>query len=67
MVLLVGESHKTGQGIDTMKHYHAMEQFGEHVFEIDSIHYRWSAQDFTTLDKILYIGNLTSGNSIEKV
>ncbi|WP_085994101.1 FAD-dependent oxidoreductase [Oceanobacillus senegalensis] len=61
MVLIVGESHKTGQGTDTMKHYEALESFGEQVLGIEEIAYRWSAQDLTTLDKVPYIGEITSG------
>ncbi|WP_229683171.1 FAD-dependent oxidoreductase [Virgibacillus oceani] len=63
MVLIVGESHKTGQGIDTMKHYEALEDFGQQVLGLESIEYRWSAQDLTTLDKVPYIGAITSGDS----
>lgn len=63
MVLIVGESHKTGQGIDTMKHYEALEDFGQQVLGLESIQYRWSAQDLTTLDKVPYIGEITSGQS----
>ena len=61
MLLLVGESHKTGQGEDTMKHYKALEEFGRQVFGLEAIPYRWSAQDLTTLDKVPYIGEITSG------
>ncbi len=61
VVLIVGENHKTGQGIDTMEHYKALEAFGEEVFGLEDIIYRWSAQDLTTLDKLPYIGELTSG------
>ncbi|WP_077325106.1 FAD-dependent oxidoreductase [Virgibacillus siamensis] len=61
MILVVGESHKTGQGKDTMKHYQALEDFGEHVFGLKDIPYRWSAQDLTTLDKVPYIGEITTG------
>lgn len=61
MVLIVGESHKTGQGIETMEHYKALESFGEEVFGLEKIVYRWSAQDLVTLDKLPYIGELTSG------
>lgn len=60
MVLIVGESHKTGQGEDTMKHYQALETFGEQVLGLESVPYHWSAQDLTTLDKVPYIGELTS-------
>ena len=61
MVLIVGENHKTGQGIETMEHYKALETFGEEVFGLEEIVYRWSAQDLITLDKLPYIGELTSG------
>ncbi|ASK60884.1 FAD-dependent oxidoreductase [Virgibacillus phasianinus] len=61
MVLIVGESHKTGQGLDTMKHYQALEDFGQQVFGLEDIPYRWSAQDLTTLDKVPYIGEITFG------
>lgn len=61
MLLLVGESHKTGQSVDTMKHFNALKKFGEEVFGIEDIPYRWSAQDLTTLDKVPYIGEITAG------
>ncbi|PAL05865.1 FAD-dependent oxidoreductase [Peribacillus simplex] len=61
MVLIVGEDHKTGQGIDTLEHYKALETFGQKVFGLSDIIYRWSAQDLITLDKIPYIGEITSG------
>lgn len=60
MVLIAGESHKTGQGIDTMEHYKALESFGQQVFGLDDIVYRWSAQDLITMDKVPYIGEITS-------
>lgn len=62
MVLIGGESHKTGQGKDTLEHYKALEGFGQEIFGIKEIVYRWSAQDLITLDKVPYIGELTSGN-----
>ena len=61
MVIIVGENHKTGQGIETMEHYKALEKFGEEVLGIEEVVYRWSAQDLITLDKLPYIGELTSG------
>ncbi|WP_445486899.1 FAD-dependent oxidoreductase [Niallia sp. 03133] len=61
MVLVGGESHKTGQGGDTLAHYKALETFGQEVFGVDQITYRWSAQDLTTVDKIPYIGKITAG------
>lgn len=61
MILISGESHKTGQGGETLKHYEALKLFGQQVFGLENIAYRWSAQDLITLDKIPYIGEITSG------
>lgn len=61
LLLLGGESHKTGHGINTMKHYEALAAFGKNVLGVTDIHYRWSAQDLYTLDKVPYIGRITSG------
>lgn len=62
LVLIGGESHKTGQGICTIKHYEALEAFGDKTLGIKKIPYRWSAQDLVTLDKVPYIGRITSNN-----
>lgn len=59
LVLVSGDSHKTGQGIDTLKHYLALEQFAEDVLGIEEYKYRWSAQDIYTLDKMPYVGQIT--------
>jgi glycine/D-amino acid oxidase-like deaminating enzyme/nitrite reductase/ring-hydroxylating ferredoxin subunit len=63
LILVGGESHKTGQGIPTIQHYEALEAFGEEVFGIKEIPYRWSAQDLITLDKIPYIGRISDNQS----
>ncbi|SDJ80406.1 FAD-dependent oxidoreductase [Sediminibacillus albus] len=60
IVLIAGEGHKTGQGKDTLEHYKALEAFSQKVFHTKEIMYRWSAQDLTTLDKMPYIGAITS-------
>ncbi|MFE8701404.1 FAD-dependent oxidoreductase [Cytobacillus sp. FJAT-54145] len=59
LILVSGEGHKTGQGIDTMKHYTALEQYAQDIFGIKEYKYRWSAQDMYTLDKVPYIGPIT--------
>ncbi|MBD1380863.1 FAD-dependent oxidoreductase [Metabacillus arenae] len=60
-IIIGGESHKTGQDKDTLKHYLALAEFGEKTFGINEFKYRWSTQDLTTLDKVPYIGHITSG------
>ncbi|PGS03504.1 FAD-dependent oxidoreductase [Bacillus pseudomycoides] len=62
IILVGGESHKTGQGINTMLHYEALHSFAEETFGIDAIPYRWSAQDLITLDKLPYIGHINENN-----
>lgn len=62
LVLFGGDHHKTGQGIDTFKHYQALENFAEETFGIKEIPYRWSAQDLTTSDKIPYVGKITENH-----
>ncbi|WP_462409916.1 FAD-dependent oxidoreductase [Neobacillus sp. Marseille-QA0830] len=59
LLIIGGEGHKTGQGIDTMVHFEALEKFAEEVFGIKEYRYRWSAQDLVSLDKVPYIGPLT--------
>lgn len=61
VVLVAGESHQTGQGMDTMEHYKALESFSQNVFDMDKVRYRWSAQDLVTQDKVPFIGPITSG------
>ncbi|MEH7075570.1 FAD-dependent oxidoreductase [Neobacillus drentensis] len=60
LLIIGGENHKPGQGIDTLKHYEALEAFAEEVFGLKGYDYRWSAQDLVTLDKIPYIGPITA-------
>ncbi|TCP27084.1 glycine/D-amino acid oxidase-like deaminating enzyme [Scopulibacillus darangshiensis] len=61
LILIGGESHKTGQGKDTLEHYKALESFGQETLGIKDVVYRWSAQDLITLDKVPYIGEMSPG------
>lgn len=60
LILIVGENHRTGQSKDTTKHYEALVDFAKDIFTIESIPFRWSTQDGTTLDGIPYVGNFTA-------
>jgi glycine/D-amino acid oxidase-like deaminating enzyme/nitrite reductase/ring-hydroxylating ferredoxin subunit len=60
LILIGGQSHKTGQGICTINHYEELQRFAEQYFTPKEIAYRWSAQDLVTGDKIPFIGRLTS-------
>ncbi len=60
MALIAGYSHKTGKDENTLEKYQALEKFGEEIFGLEEIPYHWSAQDLITLDKVPYIGAITS-------
>lgn len=60
LIIVGGEHHKAGQGIDTIKHYEALVDFADQQFTVEDIPYRWSTQDCMTLDDIPYVGHFTS-------
>lgn len=60
LVLVGGEHHKTAHGDNLMKHYENLRDFAKQNYSLVDIPYRWSAQDYHTMDGIPYIGHLTS-------
>jgi glycine/D-amino acid oxidase-like deaminating enzyme/nitrite reductase/ring-hydroxylating ferredoxin subunit len=62
LLILGGDSHKTGQDDDTEKHYAALEEFARGRFAVHSIDYRWSTQDHMSVDQVPYIGKLRRGS-----
>ncbi|HEX8138936.1 MAG TPA: FAD-dependent oxidoreductase [Pyrinomonadaceae bacterium] len=62
MLMIGGENHKTGQGGDTSERYRRLEEWARANFDIRSIEFRWSTQDFNTVDKVPYIGKLSTGS-----
>ncbi|MBD2846700.1 FAD-dependent oxidoreductase [Paenibacillus sp. IB182496] len=62
MVLVAGESHQTGQGDPASVHFANLERFATQTLGVRQIPYRWSAQDWQTLDKLPYIGPLSPGH-----
>jgi glycine/D-amino acid oxidase-like deaminating enzyme/nitrite reductase/ring-hydroxylating ferredoxin subunit len=59
-LIIGGEGHKTGHETDTRRHYAALETWARENFDVESIDYRWSAQDYQTVDGLPYIGQLTA-------
>lgn len=60
LIMVGGESHKTGQGQDTLNHYKALTEFADNIFTVEDIPYRWSAQDCMTMDDVPYTGHYSS-------
>ncbi len=62
LLLVGGEGHKTGEGGDTEERYRALERFAREYWDVESVEYRWSSQDGTTIDGVPYVGPLTPRN-----
>jgi glycine/D-amino acid oxidase-like deaminating enzyme/nitrite reductase/ring-hydroxylating ferredoxin subunit len=62
LLLVGGEGHRTGEGGDTEERYAALERFAREHWDVESVEYRWSAQDNTTVDGIPYAGPITPRN-----
>ena len=56
LVLIGGENHRSGAAEDAERRYAALAEFGERLFGVESVAYRWSAQDIITTDKVPYVG-----------
>jgi Rieske Fe-S protein len=61
-VVLGGEGHKVGHDDDTRQRYRVLEEWATEHFDIETIGYRWSAQDYETVDGVPYIGPLTDNH-----
>jgi glycine/D-amino acid oxidase-like deaminating enzyme/nitrite reductase/ring-hydroxylating ferredoxin subunit len=59
LTLVGGESHRTGQSPDTLRHYRAIVDFARKHFDVADIPYHWSAQDCMTPDGLPYAGRFT--------
>jgi len=60
LILFGGEGHKTAHGESYNYHYENLETFAKSLFEVENILFKWSTQDYITLDNIPYVGKLTS-------
>lgn len=59
MLLVEGRKHPTGLGGDTMELTRKIESFATSNFPVKEITYRWSAQDYMTMDQVPYIGTIS--------
>jgi glycine/D-amino acid oxidase-like deaminating enzyme/nitrite reductase/ring-hydroxylating ferredoxin subunit len=60
LILVAGESHQAGSGRNMNAHYQNLLDFAHGNFDVKEVLYRWSTQDYRTLDGIPYVGHLTS-------
>jgi glycine/D-amino acid oxidase-like deaminating enzyme/nitrite reductase/ring-hydroxylating ferredoxin subunit len=62
LVIVVGESHKTGEEEHTERRYAALTGWLEERLPIQGVRYRWSTQDYDSADGLPYAGYAGSGN-----
>ncbi|HCY36535.1 MAG: FAD-dependent oxidoreductase [Candidatus Margulisiibacteriota bacterium] len=63
LVIAVGENHRTGQGGNTIIHYKKLEEATKKLFKVTSVEYRWTTEDYISVDLVPYIGKLTQDSS----
>ena len=59
LLLVGGEGHRPGTGGDTEAHYTALERFAREHWDVQSVEYRWSAQDPVSVDSLPLVGRMT--------
>lgn len=57
LVLFGGQEHRTGEGPTSVR-YRALERQVRNRFDIESIEYYWSTQDYVSVDYVPFIGAL---------
>ncbi|GAA1115070.1 FAD-dependent oxidoreductase [Kribbella jejuensis] len=56
-LIVVGNDHETGAAdVDTQQQYRELEDWTRVTFDVESVDHRWSSQDYTTPDRIPYVG-----------
>ena len=58
LLFLGGENHKTGQGGDIESRYRRLERDARRWFDVESVAYRWTTEDFVSVDRVPYVGRL---------
>ena len=63
-LILGGEGHKVGQDDDTRERYAALESWAREHFSIAAIDHRWSAQDYSSVDGLPFVGRQLPGSKV---
>lgn len=58
-IVVVGEGHGTGDDFATPGRWGELERWAREHFDVASFEFRWSAQDYTSVDDLPYVGRST--------
>lgn len=61
LLILAGEGHHVGEGGNHREHWDRLEEWARKDLGATSVVYRWSTQDYYSLDKVPFIGRMTPG------
>jgi len=56
MVLVGGQNHRTGEGGSTETRFERLEAQARNHFDVDAVEYRWSTQDYKSVDRVPFVG-----------
>lgn len=63
-LLIGGEDHRTGTEKETTARYEALKNFAHHYFSPSQISHWWSTEDYDTVDRLPYIGQMQKDDQI---
>jgi Rieske Fe-S protein len=64
MQIVGGEGHKVGQDDDTRRRYEVLEDWARSTFAVASVEHRWSAQDYSSVDGLPFVGRQLPGSPV---
>lgn len=64
LLIVSGGNHKTGQGGDTKQYYRDLLKYAGERFDIKSVDYYWSTQDYDSADTIPFIGRSPTNEKV---
>lgn len=65
IMIVVGDSHATGRGIEDMQsHFDNLVNYADHIAGVDKLIAGWSAQDYDTPDQLPYIGRVSDHSNV---
>lgn len=62
LLLVGGQDHKTGHGTETAARYRRLAAFARRHYDVEDVAYRWSTQDYVTVDRVPFVGRLGVGS-----
>jgi glycine/D-amino acid oxidase-like deaminating enzyme/nitrite reductase/ring-hydroxylating ferredoxin subunit len=62
VLIVVGETHKTGEELDTEQRYRNLKEWARERFGVTDFINRWSAQDYYSMDILPFVGRTGAGD-----